>query len=56
MKTYILAPGSYGDIVADKLGIEVTDRTYTADEATQSGQDGNSLIAQNVSQDPKGSF
>gem|GEM_PF-2286507 len=23
MKTYILAPGSYGDIVADKLGMKV---------------------------------
>jgi hypothetical protein len=56
MKTYILAPGSYGDIVANKLDMTVEDRIYTADEASQSQLDGNSLMAQKVAQDPDGCF
>lgn len=56
MKTYILAPWSYGEKVADNIWIPEDGRIYTAKEWEKSGKDGNMLIAENVAQDPDGAL
>lgn len=56
IKTYILAPGSYGEIVADKISMPKNGRIYSAGEWEKSGKDGNSLIAEKVAQDDDGAL
>ncbi len=56
MKTYILAPGSYGEKVADTMSISKDGRIYTFREWEESGKDGNILIAEKVAQDPNGAL
>ncbi len=56
IKTYILAPGSYGEMVADTIWMPKNGRIYTAKELEKSGRDGNSLIAEKVAHDPDGAL
>ena len=56
IKTYILAPGSYGEMVADSIWMPKNGRIYTAGEWEKSGKDGNSLIAEKVAHDADGAL